>query len=372
VVNSEQIEMRILFFIDCLTSGGKERRLTELMKGLKSNTKIDFELVLMSRDIHYKEVFDLDVKLHYIIRKTKKDISVFYKFYVLSRNYKPDIIHCWDSMTAIYSVPICKLLQIKLVNGMVVDAPLRQNITNKHWLRAKLTFPFSKIIIGNSKAGLKAYSAPKNRSFYIYNGFNFRRNDNIASNKTMREHLDVNTKYIIGMVATYSKNKDYETFISAAHLLLHKREDITFLAIGNETDSAVLKKLINYESIQYFRLLGKKSGIESFINAMDICVLSTFSEGISNSIMEYMSLEKPVIATSGGGTNEIVIDRETGFLIPPSNPRELAEKIEILLNNEQLRKKMGLNGKDRIQKVFSIDTMVHKYIHYYESIVSSY
>ena len=72
-------------------------------------------------------------------------------------------------------------------------------------------------------------------------------------------------------------------------------------------------------------MLGIRSGIESLISAMDICVLSTFTEGISNSILEYMALEKPVIATAGGGTNEIVIDNKTGFLIKQSNPEELAE-----------------------------------------------
>ena len=53
---------------------------------------------------------------------------------------------------------------------------------------------------------------------------------------------------------------------------------------------------------------------------MDICLLSTFTEGISNSIMEYMALGKPVIATDGGGTKEIVDDGETGFLIGQSDP----------------------------------------------------
>ena len=157
--------MKIIFFIDTMESGGKERRLTELMRALKVGQDIEFELVVMSNDIHYKEIFDLGINIHYIIRKTKKDLSGFFRFYKLCRNYKPDIIHCWDSMTAVYSVPVCKLLHIKLVNGMVINAPLRQNIINQNWLRARLTFPFSDIIVGNSKAGLLAYSAPEKQKY---------------------------------------------------------------------------------------------------------------------------------------------------------------------------------------------------------------
>jgi glycosyltransferase involved in cell wall biosynthesis len=75
-----------------------------------------------------------------------------------------------------------------------------------------------------------------------------------------------------------------------------------------------------------------------------------------------MALGKPVIATYGGGTNEIIRDNDTGFLISPSNPEELAQKIEILLNDEALANKMGLAGKERIKKSFSIEKMVDKYI----------
>src|SRR6185312_14588723 len=120
--------MRILFFIDGLYAGGKERRLTELMKGLNSISEISFEIVVMNDKVHYQQVFDLNTKVHYLIRKTKKDLSVFQKFYRLCKSYRPDIVHCWDSMTAVIAVPICKLLNIILVNGMVVDTPVKQNI----------------------------------------------------------------------------------------------------------------------------------------------------------------------------------------------------------------------------------------------------
>src|ERR1700741_2774093 len=94
----EKYQMKILFFIDSFPAGGKERRLLELMKGLKKHPGIEFELVIMTNDVHYKEIFDLGIKVHFVIRKTKKDLSIFGKFYRLCKNFKPDIVHCWDSM----------------------------------------------------------------------------------------------------------------------------------------------------------------------------------------------------------------------------------------------------------------------------------
>lgn len=363
--------MKVLFYMDSLVSGGKERRLIELMRALKLKEDIDFELVVMSKDIHYKEVFDFGINIHYIIRKTKKDISAFSRFYKLCRNYRPDIVHCWDSMTAVYSVPTCKLLHIKLVNGMVINSPVRQNVFNKHWLRAKFTFPFSDIIIGNSKAGLRAYKAPKSKSKVIYNGFNFDRTENLINKEIIKKELRSDSNYLIGMVAAFSESKDYKTYYRAAKYLLDIRKDLIFLAIGPDTDSADSKELIDNQYIEHFRLLGLKSGVESLINVMDIGVLSTFTEGVSNSILEYMALEKPVVATFGGGTNEIVMDNETGFLINPSNPEELADKLGILLNNADLRTNMGLAGKKRIINEFSVEKMVRNYTDLYKMILSN-
>ena len=228
--------MRILFFIDSLTSGGKERRLIELMKGIKLKPNIEFELVVMSNEIHYQEVFDLDIKIHYLIRTTKKDLSVFHKFYKICKNYKPDIVHCWDSMTAVIAVPACKLLNIKLVNGMVVDTPVKRNIFNKHWFRAKLTFPFSSMVIGNSNAGLAAYNAPGKKSSCIYNGMDLTRFDNLKEPSFIRKEIfgdESDDIFIVGMVAGFDDRKDYKTLIKAATTLISYNDNIRFVLIGD-------------------------------------------------------------------------------------------------------------------------------------------
>jgi glycosyltransferase involved in cell wall biosynthesis len=90
-------------------------------------------------------------------------------------------------------------------------------------------------------------------------------------------------------------------------------------------------------------------------------------EGISNSILEYMAMGKAVIASTGGGTNEIIDNNKTGFLINPSSPRELCEKIEVLVNNIELRKTMGIAGRQRIEDHFSISNMVSKFIDVYKN-----
>jgi len=363
--------MKILFFIDSLGSGGKERRLVELMKSLKNHHEIEFNLVVMSHNIHYKEVLELGIPIHYLVRKRKKDVTVFSQLYKLCKSFKPDILHCWESMTAIYSVPVCKILSIPLINGMVIDSPQKQKILNKHWIRAKLVFPFSNHIVGNSKAGISAYGASATKSHVIHNGFNFNRTENLKEKNLVLDELKIKTRYVVGMVASFSDYKDYKTYFEAAQLILTQRKDVTFLAVGNRTESFPARRLIDWEISPFIKLLGKKSDVESLINIMDICVLSTFTEGISNSILEYMAMGKPVIATDGGGTNEIIESGKTGFLVNVSDATDLSNKIQLLLNNESMRLNMGENGKKRIEEYFTIEKMKDNYISLYHSIVST-
>lgn len=363
--------MKVLFFIDSLGAGGKERRLVELMKQLKFGTDVQFELVVMNSDIHYKEVFDLGIQIHYLIRKTKKDFSVFKKLYALCKDYKPDFLHCWDDMTAVYSVPVCKLLHIRLVNGMITDAPIKQNVTNKRWLRARLTFPFSDAIIGNSVAGLTAYHAPKNKSICIHNGFNFDRLKKIQDPESVRSKFNIQAIYVVLMVGAFEDRKDYESYIDAAKLVCDKRSDIEFLAVGGGENFNRISNKIDPSYSDRIKLVGNQLNVESIINVSDICVLMTnyrvHGEGISNSILEYMAMGKAVIASLGGGTNEIIENNVTGFLINPSSAKELSEKIEVLANNIELRRTMGVAGKHRIEDHFSINGMVNKFIEVYKN-----
>ncbi len=362
--------MKILFFINGLHIGGKERRLVELLKGLKSNPDVQFELILMEKDVHYKEALDLGIKIHYFIRRTKKDLRVFKMLYDYCNEYKPDIIHCWDSMTSIYSAPVCKLLNIQLLNGMVVDTPVKKNIFNKYWLRARLSFPSSNFIIGNSNAGLEAYKAPKKKSVCIYNGFNFQRIKQTSyDRRQLKENYNINSRHVVIMVGEFSARKDYDTYVDAAKIICDKRNDVAFIALGDGVNFKGVSEKIEPRHKNNIRLLGRQSNVEAFINVSDIGVLTTnakvHGEGISNSILEYMAMGKPVIATMGGGTNEIVDDQKTGFLIAPASPVSLSEKIEFLLNNESIKRDMGEAGKSRIVDQFSIKKMVDSYIRIY-------
>lgn len=361
--------MKVLYFIDSLRFGGKERRLAELLKGIEAQKWVTTELAVMSRDIAFSSVKESKIKIHFLIRKSKKDPRIFGKLFNVCKAFQPDLIHCWESMPVIYAVPVAKLLRIKLINGMITTAPpARVKAFEQRWVRSRLTFPFSDAIVSNSLAGLKSFGAPREKSYCVHNGFDFSRLQKLADAACIRNKFGLKTRKIVGMVARFSVKKDYATFVLAAQRILRRRDDVTFLAVGSGSTLNKIKAMVEDDFKDRIKFLGSIDEVESVINVFDIGVLATapgVGEGISNSIMEYMALAKPVVATRGGGTDEIVADRVTGFLVPPGDVDALTDSIERLLNNEDQAQALGKVGKARLQKEFSLKKMTESYLNLY-------
>src|SRR5436853_5910280 len=154
-----------------------------------------------------------------------------------------------------------------------------------------------------------------------------------------------------------------------ARKLSKRRNDVVFVAVGAGQTLQTSKEMA--AGVAAMEFLGERKNIEQVVNTLDVGVLSTFTEGISNSIMEYMALRKPVVATDGGGTAELVVDGETGFLVPPNNPDVLAAKIEYLLDHPDVAQHMGDAGEARLRRKFSTVRMVEETVELYKLAVAN-
>ena len=106
------------------------------------------------------------------------------------------------------------------------------------------------------------------------------------------------------------------------------------------------------------------------MNVCDIGVLSTFGEGISNALMEFMALGIPVVATDAGGTVELIEHNVSGCLISLSNPKQLAESIVRLVDNKSERVRLGSHAKATIRSKFGFEEMVDSFYTEYKNIVA--
>lgn len=356
-------KIRILVFIGNIASGGKERRLIELLTYLKDNNDFEFMVILTSNIIHYPDFFKLNIP-YYTLPKLweKNDFTVFYQFYKLCEQYQPDIIHAWGRMQTFYAIPAVIKQDITLVNSQITSAPPKTSSWSLTKLIDRINFRFSKIVLSNSLAGISAYNPPAHKSKVIYNGINLDRFLNLPDVASIKAKYGINTQYAVLMSASFSPNKDHKLFLKIAKKITKIRDDITFIGVGSHDHTQAFKRL-KKRSAKHPRILfpGRINDVEALIHACTIGVLfsnrSVHGEGISNSVMEYMSLSKPVIANDAGGTREIVHHNKNGYLVDNHTEDEIAELILDLINDEQKRESFGAKSKEIILETFSLEKM---------------
>lgn len=367
--------MRILMVINTLKKGGKERRMLELIKGLKKDKdNFDIYLVSLTDTVDYPYVYDLPITFETITKKNSKDFSLVFKLRKIIKTFNPDIIHSWDVTASAYLNFANAFINKTLLHGIIYDASAKLNSFNKSlYYRIKLLSPFAKVFIANSMAGLKAYETPPRKSVCIYNGIDMNRFKDLRPlNEVEKEILGEckGNKFIIAMVAAFEIRKDHDTLVKAATKMCAADKNLVFLLIGNGVYMDAIKAKVPADMLdRQIKFLGNRHDIESILQIVDTGILVTNSEnhgeGISNSIVEYMASSKPVIATRGGGTDEIVVDGVNGFLIDPKNEEQIIEKINILKQDAGYSQTLGKNAYQLVSEKFTAERMTASYVDLY-------
>ncbi|MBI3378883.1 MAG: glycosyltransferase [Nitrospirae bacterium] len=200
----------------------------------------------------------------------------------------------------------------------------------------------------------------KSKCAVVYNGIAIETVPN-ASRQDIRKTWGIADKDIlIGTVGSLIKRKRFRDLIEAFSVITKKTEHpvkCMIIGKGPEKENLMTKvKERNLDSSIIFTDF--QSDAISHINALDIFVLTSKSEGLPRVILEAMLMGKPVIASNVTGCNELVIDGETGFLVPVGKTGAIAAAVLGLIENPALRKQMGENAKERIIRNFSIERYV--------------
>ena len=328
------------------------------------------ELVITKDIVHYPEFYQLGIPLHVIERRfTKKDPLLFFSFFRIVRRFRPDVIHAWSHMTAVYALPSVLYFRVPLLNNEIVDSTAGLSLPLKN-----LVFRHSARVLANSLAGLKAYGAPAGKSRVIYNGFSPARLSGLDPVQSVRDRFSIRTTHIIAMVASFLELKDYDTYLHAAVSVARQNPDVTFLCIGDGDDRAS-RALVPDELSGRILFLGRQERVESIMNICTAGVLTTnvnaHGEGISNALLEFMALGKPVVATAHGGTPELVEDGKSGYLIQAFDRSALADRMMRLLTNSTEREMMGAYAASVVREKFSMEKMLRSYREEYDFVTNN-
>ncbi|MCS5696345.1 glycosyltransferase family 4 protein [Desulfofundulus thermocisternus] len=165
---------------------------------------------------------------------------------------------------------------------------------------------------------------------------------------------------LVGTIARLAPQKGLANFIQAAAILCSKHQ-VNFMIVGDGPLRKALEQQANFLKLNgRLFFTGERKDIPRILAAMDVFVLPSITEGLPLTVLEAMAAGKPVVATRVGGLPEIVLDGETGLLVPPQDPRALAQAIEHLLLKRKEAEEMGQRGRKRVIRFFTVEAMVRK------------
>jgi len=222
----------------------------------------------------------------------------------------------------------------------------------------------------------KHENVPENKIDVIKNGINldlFGRTSKTEDNLTKSFGIP-NEDYIVGIMANLNRSvKRVDVFLKAAAEVLRVIPNVSFVILGdgylrNELNSMV-ERLGILEKVFF---LGRKDEIYSVIANWDIGIISSDSEGFSNSILEYMASGIPVIATNVGGNKEVIKEGVNGLLVSPGDYKSMTKMICALLNDRKRRLQMGKEGSLIVQQKYAWDSKIKEIEGYYQSITGKH
>jgi L-malate glycosyltransferase len=176
----------------------------------------------------------------------------------------------------------------------------------------------------------------------------------------------------IGVVANLHPVKDHASLLRATASLRQQWPDLQVIFIGDGERRSALEGLASELGIRdQVIFAGRRSNQPNLHHLFDISVLCSTSEGLPNSILEAMAAGKPVVATSVGAIPDAVVHGETGILVPPSAPADLAAALSALLADPAKSRAMGLAGQRRARETFSPEGALSSLARLYESLVAA-
>lgn len=243
------------------------------------------------------------------------------------------------------------------------------------YLRAlRLTGRFVTAVVCNSKAvadiTARLEGVPGDKLHVIYNGYP---DSPLAPLATAAEDQRApipqpTPRLVVGIVANLRPIKRIDDLIAAIAKVVQDGHNVELRVVGGGVQEPYKQQISNLGLEGRVQLLGSQPDPERFIQAFDIAVLCSETEGFSNAIIEYMRCGKPVICTRTGGNPEIIQDGVNGYLIPVGDIDALADRIRDLIEHPEKRRAMGEASLAQLADRYSLDAMLAQHIRLYHEI----
>jgi len=306
-----------------------------------------------------------------------KDLRALWRVFGAIRQFKSDLVSAHSTKAGFAARFSCAILRVPVIftaHGWAFTEgknPLtRYLLALAERLSAKVTEKIICVSEHDKKLALRFRVAPEQKLIVIHNGMEPTLYLNADGSKVRFELGLKEDEILITMVARFVPQKDHDTLLQALSLLPGGGFKAALVG-GGEREAFFRKKVGKLGLGDNVIFLGERRDVPQILAASDIFVLSSNWEGLPRSIIEAMMAGLPVVATRIGGVSELVEDEVTGFLVPPKDPDALAEALQKLIADPELRRRMGEAGREKALQEFTLDRMLHETERVYREVLGS-
>ena len=199
---------------------------------------------------------------------------------------------------------------------------------------------------------------------------NFEMSNKQNVRQAFAKQLEISEDVIsIGLIARLEYEKGYKEFIDVIERLALNGKNVIGISVGDGRDKEQIVAYASEKKESTIKFLGYRNDVPEIMQALDILLFPSYREGLPIVTLEAMASKVPVVAYDIRGCRESIDNNVTGFLVPFGNNDELYNKTESLVIDEILREKLGLNGRDRVERLFTREMHVKRQLHYYEQYI---
>jgi len=366
--------VRVLHVLNRLDPGGTELGTLKIIAGLP----------LEHFEQHLCVIRGFDPKLAALPFLTNKLITAgemnsgrqiaLFRLAKIMKEFRADIVHSrnWGGIEAILAARIARVpVVIHSEHGYEVDnlagLPLHRRILRRGF------YAFADAVFSVTDE-LRQYHAQQawwspEKMQVIRNGVDTHRFAPRPENRSsLRAKLGLpQQSIVIGTSGRLAPIKDFPTLLRSVETLVRAGGDLHVVLVGSGPERERLRAYVQNSSELRGRVLflDTTDRIAEILNAFDVFVLPSLCEGMSNALLEAMACALPVIATRAGGNPEVIAEGECGWLFPPGDVSQLAERLHSLMAHQDLRLKFGAAARQRILQHFSLERMLADYKNLY-------
>jgi glycosyltransferase involved in cell wall biosynthesis len=346
-----ETDVRLLVVTDSLANGGAERQLALTVTHLPEQW--DIRCFSVGDGPFATQLREHGVRLDIAERRWRYDPLPFLRLWGVLAKWRPQLVHSWGHMTTLTTFPVYRALGIPFINGTIRYG----DVGLAGGLRCKAGYSWASLVVANSMSGLVSAGIAPGRGRVIRNGFDFSRIPAVSLSRT--DH-----RFTVVMAARMHGEKDWDSLFDAARILAADlgSSRLRVMALGDGPDRARLECEARDLTDNGVLEFGFASDVVSTLKVSDCGVLMSTSsvnlEGCSNAILEYMACGLPVICSKGGGTDELVVHGETGFLVAPSDSQDLAARLRWVYSHPEAAKAMGAKASETVKRDYSVNAMI--------------